>query len=57
MIKGIKPILFCNKWDETVRFCEDRINLPIVFPFDWFMVFSLNESFRSSTVDETRRQW
>ena len=47
-------ILYCKKWDKTVRFYRDQLQLPINFSTDWFVEFRLNAISRLSIADEKR---
>lgn len=47
-------ILYCEKWEETVRFYRDVLGLKIHFSSDWFIEFSLNEKSRLSIADQER---
>jgi uncharacterized glyoxalase superfamily protein PhnB len=54
MIKAANTILYCSKWEETVRFYRDQLKLPVTFSTDWFVEFSLNGSTRLSIANEKR---
>ena len=54
MIKAANTILYCSKWDETVRFYRDQLKLSVSFSTDWFVEFSLNALSRLSVADENR---
>jgi len=47
-------ILYCQKFDETVRFYRHRMRLPVTFATDWFVEFYLNNLSRLSIADEVR---
>ena len=47
-------ILYCNHWEETVRFYRDVLKLEIHFSNDWFVEFSLNGNARLSIANEER---
>ncbi len=47
-------ILYCTKWEETVRFYRDGLGLPELFSTDWFVEFRLTETSRLSIADERR---
>lgn len=47
-------ILYCRKWEETVRYYRDRLRLPVTFSTDWFVEFRLTEGARLSIADEAR---
>jgi catechol 2,3-dioxygenase-like lactoylglutathione lyase family enzyme len=54
MIKSANTILYCSKWEDTVRFYRELLKLPVTFSTDWFVEFSLNESNRLSIANEKR---
>jgi len=54
MIKAANTILYCSKWEETVRFYRDQLKLSVSFSTDWFVEFSLNAMSRLSIADEKR---
>ncbi len=54
MIKAANTILYCRKWEDTVRFYRDQLNLSVSFSTDWFIEFSLNAISRLSIADEKR---
>ncbi len=47
-------ILYCQKWEETVRFYRDVLCLAPVFSLDWFIEFSLNEKSRLSIANQAK---
>ena len=47
-------ILYCSRWDDSVRFYRDGLGLPILFATDWFVEFRLSPNSRLSVADETR---
>lgn len=47
-------ILYCGKWEETVRFYRDYLNLAVNFSTDWFVEFYLSPTTRISIADEKR---
>ena len=47
-------IFYCKKWEKTVRFYKDRLNLPVNFANDWFVEFNLTATSRLSIADEKR---
>ena len=53
-IKTANTIFYCRKWEETVRFYRDYLNLTVNFETDWFVEFSLSTTSRLSIADETR---
>jgi len=53
-IKTANTILYCRRWQETVRFYEVSLALPVTFRSAWFVEFRLCESARLSVADERR---
>ena len=53
-IKTVNTILYCGKWEETVRFYRDYLNLPVIFSTDWFVEFHVSTTTRISIADEKR---
>jgi uncharacterized glyoxalase superfamily protein PhnB len=47
-------ILYCSKWELTVRFYKEQLGLPVLFSTDWFVEFRLNGDSRLSIADEKR---
>lgn len=47
-------ILYCGKWEETVRFYRDYLNLAVNFSTDWFVEFCVSTTTRISIADEKR---
>jgi predicted enzyme related to lactoylglutathione lyase len=47
-------ILYCSKWELTVRFYKEQIGLPVLFSTDWFVEFHLNQMARLSIADEKK---
>lgn len=47
-------ILYCRKWEQTVRFYREWMTLPVLFENDWFVEFELNSASRLSIADENR---
>ena len=54
LINSVNTILYCNKWQETVDFYQNRLNLPITFVSDWFVEFQLGETAYLSVAKATR---
>src|SRR4051794_31270024 len=50
----VNTILYCQRWQETVDFYQQCLNLPINFASDWFVEFSLTATARLSVADERR---
>jgi uncharacterized glyoxalase superfamily protein PhnB len=53
-IKRVNTILYCGKWQETVRFYRQDLGLPVVFSTYWFVEFELGAGTLLSIADETR---
>lgn len=53
-IKTANTILYCSKWQETVRFYRNCMMLPVTFSTDWFVEFRLSGKSRLSVADEKR---
>ncbi len=53
-IKTANTILYCRKWEETVRFYRDSLNLAVNFSTDWFVEFCVGPTSRLSVADEKR---
>ena len=53
-IKTANTILYCAKWEETVRFYRDYLNLAVTFSTDWFVEFHVSTTTRISIADEKR---
>jgi predicted enzyme related to lactoylglutathione lyase len=47
-------ILYCKKWEETVLFYRDRLNLVQTVDKSWFAEFRLNSAARLSVADASR---
>jgi hypothetical protein len=54
MIKAANTILYCCKWEDTVRFYRDQLKLSVNFSTDWFVEFILDGISRLSIADENR---
>lgn len=52
--KIANTILYCQKWQETVIFYRDKLQLPVTFASDWFVEFELTATARLSVADERR---
>ena len=55
----IKPnrantILYCRRWEETVRFYRDVLEMPILFEKGWFVEFMVAKDSYISIADATR---
>ncbi|MBW1892509.1 MAG: VOC family protein [Deltaproteobacteria bacterium] len=53
-IKTANTIFYCSKWEKTIRFYRDHLNLTVNFSTDWFIEFCLNATSRLSIADEKR---
>ncbi len=53
-IKTANTILYCAKWEDTVRFYRDYLNLAVTFSTDWFVEFHVSPTMRLSIADEMR---
>jgi catechol 2,3-dioxygenase-like lactoylglutathione lyase family enzyme len=53
-IKTANTILYCAKWEDTVRFYRDYLNLAVTFSTDWFVEFYVSTTTRISIADEKR---
>ena len=53
-LQNANIILYCARWQETVDFYQQTLNLPTLFTTDWFVEFELTGSARLSVADETR---
>jgi catechol 2,3-dioxygenase-like lactoylglutathione lyase family enzyme len=52
--KTANTILYCQKWQDTVTFYRDTLQLPITFASDWFVEFEIGGNARLSVADERR---
>ena len=43
-INRTNTILYCDRWEETVRFYRDVLKLPVRMEKGWFVEFQLNGS-------------
>ncbi len=50
-INRTNAILYCNRWEETVRFYRDVIKLPVLVKKGWFIEFQLAGSACLSVAD------
>ncbi len=53
-VKTANTIFYCRKWEESVRFYRDHLNLRVNFSTDWFVEFYLGTRSRLSIADEKR---
>ena len=47
-------ILYCDRWESTVRFYRDSIKLPVLLEKEWLVEFQLTGSARLSVADAGR---
>ena len=52
--KTTNTILYCKKWQETVRFYAEILKLEVNFSNEWFVEFTLNTHSRLSVADHNR---
>ena len=45
-------IVYCSRWEETVRFYADSLGLPVLTRKDWFVEFKLAGDAALSVADE-----
>lgn len=50
-IHRTNTILYCSRWEATVRFYRDRIRLPVLLEKSWFVEFQLTENGCLSVAD------
>ncbi len=53
-LKTVNTILYCKRWEQTVKFYRDRLGLPVNFSNNWFVEFCLTDGSRLSIADESR---
>lgn len=53
-INRINTILYCSRWEETVQFYRDGIQLPVLLEKTWFVEFQLTENGCLSVADAAR---
>ncbi|HXV42829.1 MAG TPA: VOC family protein [Anaerolineae bacterium] len=52
--KSANTILYCQRWQETVAFYQNDLQLPVTFASDWFVEFQLGGPAHLSVADERR---
>ena len=52
--KSANTILYCQRWQETVAFYQNDLQLPVTFASDWFVEFQLGGTAHLSVADERR---
>ena len=53
-IKTANTVLYCQNWEESVRFYRETLQLTITFENGWFVEFALTDSARISIANATR---
>ncbi len=53
-VQSVNLIVYCARWEETVRFYQDGLGLPVNMATDWFVEFCLGPHSRISVADERR---
>lgn len=53
-IKTINTILYCDLFEETVRFYKERLGFHDVLSKPWFVEFAINSYARLSVADRKR---
>jgi catechol 2,3-dioxygenase-like lactoylglutathione lyase family enzyme len=53
-LKSTNTILYCQRWQETVDFYQNQLQLPVTFASDWFVEFQLTGTAHLSVADERR---
>jgi len=53
-INRTNTILYCDRWEVTVRFYRDLVKLPVLLEKKWFVEFQLTGSARLSVADADR---
>jgi len=53
-IKSTNTILYCQKWEETVKFYQNTLKLTPSYTSDWFVEFQAAEGAYLSVADERR---
>ena len=53
-IHRTNTILYCDRWDATVRFYRDKIRLPVILKKPWFVEFQLTANSCLSVADAAR---
>lgn len=53
-LKTANTILYCQHWQDMVRFYRDRMGLCVLFANDWFVEFILTPTSRLSIADQRR---
>lgn len=53
-IKTSNTILYCRKWEQTVEFYKNVLDLEVNFSNEWFVEFILNSQARLSIADQKK---
>lgn len=53
-IRRTNTILYCERWEATVRFYRDVLKLPVSMEKGWFVEFELNAHARLSVAQAAR---
>ena len=53
-IKTSNTILYCRKWDQTVEFYKNVLDLDVNFSNEWFVEFVLSCQARLSIADQKK---
>lgn len=53
-LKTANTVLYCHKWQQTVAFYRDTLQLPITFNNDWFYEFALTPTACVSIANASR---
>ena len=53
-IHRTNTILYCNRWETTVKFYRDRVKLPVLLQKAWFVEFQLTDNSCLSVADAAR---
>jgi len=51
---ALNTILYCGRWEETLRFYRKLLDHPGDWLAEWFVEFSISETARLSVADESR---
>lgn len=53
-IRTANTILYCDRFQETVRFYRDTLGFPVLLSKSWFVEFAINPLARLSVADSAR---
>lgn len=51
---SMNTILYCQRWEETVVFYREVLQLKVLFSNEWFVEFAISDTARLSVADERR---